>query len=326
MHTQCNDPDIKIFVSHRIDVQSELIDNPLYVPVRCGAIFDRENPTGLLGDDTGDQISEKRMHFNEFTVQYWAWKNVEADYYGLCHYRRFLSFSEERYPTDDLCMVSRFFLDNGEAGRFGLLNAEKMAQVIGQYDLVLGECAQVSRAPTPIGHVQTVRQLWDAHDKLFVPQEAIEKMFSLIDEMAPQYSASAREYFSTEWHRGYNCYIMRRELFFRLCEFQFPILFELEHWLEDKSFYEDYPRIPGYVGEMLYGIFTYHITTYEKWRVKEQQLLLFQNTEKSGIGKRIKFYVCYAIEKAVRMVADIVIPLGTPRREFVKRCWYKLKN
>lgn len=31
-------PDIKIFVSHRIDQDSITIDNPLYIPVRCGAV------------------------------------------------------------------------------------------------------------------------------------------------------------------------------------------------------------------------------------------------------------------------------------------------
>lgn len=67
-------PDVKIFVSRRIDIDSVLVDNPLYVPVRCGAVFDKENPRGLLGDNTGDNISEKRGSFCEFTVQYWAWK------------------------------------------------------------------------------------------------------------------------------------------------------------------------------------------------------------------------------------------------------------
>ena len=92
---------IKIFVSHRIDLNSELIQNPLYVPVRCGAVFDDKNPRGLAGDDTGDSISQRRMTFCEFTVQYWAWKNAEADYYGLCHYRRYLSFAKKRYPVND---------------------------------------------------------------------------------------------------------------------------------------------------------------------------------------------------------------------------------
>ena len=74
-------PDIKIFVSHRIDLDSETIDNPLYVPVRCGAVYDEREGVRMLGDDTGDNISERRMSFCELTVQYWAWKNVKADYY-----------------------------------------------------------------------------------------------------------------------------------------------------------------------------------------------------------------------------------------------------
>ena len=37
--------DIKIFVSHRIDLNSEIIQNPLYIPVRCGAVFDEKQIT-----------------------------------------------------------------------------------------------------------------------------------------------------------------------------------------------------------------------------------------------------------------------------------------
>ena len=92
-------PDIKIFVSHRIDQDSETIDNPLYVPVRCGAVFDERDNITMLGDDTGDNISEKRESFCELTVLYWAWKNVKADYYGLCHYRRYFNFSDKAGET-----------------------------------------------------------------------------------------------------------------------------------------------------------------------------------------------------------------------------------
>ena len=81
-------PDIKICVSCRIDLDSETVRNPLYLPVRCGAACDPRRDTGIQGDDTGENISDRRMTFNEFTVQYWAWKNLTADYYGLCHYRR----------------------------------------------------------------------------------------------------------------------------------------------------------------------------------------------------------------------------------------------
>ena len=36
-----NNLDIKIFVSHRIDLDSKVLDNPLFIPVRCGAVFDK---------------------------------------------------------------------------------------------------------------------------------------------------------------------------------------------------------------------------------------------------------------------------------------------
>ena len=81
-------PDVKIFVSHRVDLDSVAVENSVYIPVRCGAELDtNENPT-MIGDNTGENISDKREYLGEFTVQYWAWKNVQADYYGLCHYRR----------------------------------------------------------------------------------------------------------------------------------------------------------------------------------------------------------------------------------------------
>ena len=78
---------IKIFVSHRIDIDSFQIPNPIFVNVLCGA-YRPHKDNGLIGDNTGDNISELQPYFSELTVQYWAWKNQDADYYGLCHYRR----------------------------------------------------------------------------------------------------------------------------------------------------------------------------------------------------------------------------------------------
>ena len=100
-------PDIKIFVSRRIDVDSVAVDNPLYIPVRCGAVFDTRGDSPFQGDNTGENISQKRLSFCELTVQYWAWKNLAADYYGLCHYRRYLSFAARDYRADDHGLVPR---------------------------------------------------------------------------------------------------------------------------------------------------------------------------------------------------------------------------
>ena len=40
---------IRIFVSHRIDIDSETVDTPVYFPVRCGAVYDESN-SEIQGD------------------------------------------------------------------------------------------------------------------------------------------------------------------------------------------------------------------------------------------------------------------------------------
>ena len=55
-------PDVKIFVSHRVDLDSVAVENSVYIPVRCGAELDtNENPT-MIGDNTGENISDKREY------------------------------------------------------------------------------------------------------------------------------------------------------------------------------------------------------------------------------------------------------------------------
>lgn len=86
-------PKIKIFVAHTGGKSSEVVSNEIFCPVCGGAgLVDRVSEE-LMRDDTGENISSRNRTFNELTVMYWAWKNVEADYYGLCHYRRYMNFS-----------------------------------------------------------------------------------------------------------------------------------------------------------------------------------------------------------------------------------------
>ena len=49
---------------------------------------------GYQGDDAGDNISEKNPYYCELTGLYWAWKNLDADYIGLAHYRRHFDQSD----------------------------------------------------------------------------------------------------------------------------------------------------------------------------------------------------------------------------------------
>lgn len=316
-------PDIKIFVSHRIDIKSELIDNPLYIPVRCGAIFDKDDPMKIAGDDTGDNISERRMSFCEFTVQYWAWKNEPAEYYGMCHYRRYLSFAKKRFKTDEYNMVFEPVMTLRGKQRYGLLDSVSMKNLIRQYDIVTSEYANVSDIPTPTGHKRTVAEFWEAMVGDFFREPPIPLLLEMIDTMAPAYSASAREYLAGTRHRGFNCYVMRRELFDRLCRFQFPIMFEAERRLDTTGYTQTMLRTPAFLGEMLYGIFLYHVTEYEHWQVKELQLVYFQNTEKiHGRFDLVGGYLWCWIDRVLRAVIDPFFPKGSKGRERLKNFFY----
>ena len=63
--------------------------NSLYLPLHVGAAL--HAPLPYTGDNTGQNISDRNKTFCELTGLYWAWKNLDADAIGLCHYRRYLA-------------------------------------------------------------------------------------------------------------------------------------------------------------------------------------------------------------------------------------------
>jgi len=61
--------------------------SPHIVSIQVGATL-TDKKIADITDDTGENISDRNHHFSETTALYWMWKNAEADYLGLCHYRR----------------------------------------------------------------------------------------------------------------------------------------------------------------------------------------------------------------------------------------------
>ena len=65
----------------------------IYLPVFVGsALSDFDLP--YQRDDEGENISDKNRSFCELTGMYWAYKNLKADYIGLCHYHRYMELSD----------------------------------------------------------------------------------------------------------------------------------------------------------------------------------------------------------------------------------------
>lgn len=70
----------------------------IFTPVHVGRAISKykDEMSGMIGDDTGENISEKNPQYCELTAQYWAWKNLkDVEYIGFCHYRRFFDIKTE---------------------------------------------------------------------------------------------------------------------------------------------------------------------------------------------------------------------------------------
>lgn len=73
--------------------QDACLKTPPYQPVQVGRAISQTELPFAVGDDTGDNISDRNRHYCELTAHYWAWKNLhDADYIGLNHYRRYFDF------------------------------------------------------------------------------------------------------------------------------------------------------------------------------------------------------------------------------------------
>jgi Lipopolysaccharide biosynthesis proteins, LPS:glycosyltransferases len=276
------EPDIKIFVSHRIDLDSEMIDNPLYYPVRCGAVYDSRDNVTMLGDNTGDNISEKRESFCELTVQYWAWKNVEADYYGLCHYRRFLSFSDENFKVDSRNQIVEKYIYEDFIEKYGIASEKIMRNVIEANDVVIAKSMNVRNVWTPNGYKDTVYKHWKAHNKFLLDAEALDMLNEVIKERHPKYYDVFQDYMNGEYFLGYNCFIIKKQLFNELCEFEFDVLFELERKINSRYKYysANMKRTCGFMGEILYSIYVQYLRKLGKYKIKEVPIVFIEHVDK----------------------------------------------
>ena len=71
--------------------------NKSYIPefeyiksIQTGASLTKKFNTDYH-DDFGHNISDKNESYCELTAQYWVWKNINLDYYGFMHNRRYFS-------------------------------------------------------------------------------------------------------------------------------------------------------------------------------------------------------------------------------------------
>lgn len=100
------------------------IINGCLVPVLAGSSLQDDSVRqdlinrGWLMDDYGVNISKVNPIFGDLTVLYWAWKNSQHDYLGVCQYRRAWDDAEvSRAEEDTLYIPVKQYFPEGSMQR-----------------------------------------------------------------------------------------------------------------------------------------------------------------------------------------------------------------
>ncbi len=214
-----------------------------YVPPCCIAVAGgakiKPIPVGSIPDyGDGGSISEKNKEYCELTVQYYAWKNEDCDYYGFCHYRRFFSFYE---GTKKPYLV---FGRLSEKNKKKLIpTEEEIQEKAREFDVILPKSEDVG---------QTVYEKYVTSADMF--KEDIDLFVRLLKEKFPHLGSYADEYMNQNKQYFCNMFIMKRDLFFEYSEILFDLLaaFDKQKKLHG-SFQKD--RTDGYLAERFLGIY-----------------------------------------------------------------------
>ena len=181
--------------------------DPCFVPVQVGKA--QGVPLGYQGDDIGDNISSKNAYYHELTGLYWAWKNLQADYVGLCHYRRY--FARKSWGFD-------------------LVDKQKAVLGYTDFEGLLWDCDCILPEQRHY-YIETVRSQYEhahhARDLALLEQVLL--------ELYPDYGATFAQVLQRRSLHLWNMLVLKKPLFDAYCEFLFKILFTMEARLREKG-------------------------------------------------------------------------------------------
>ena len=204
---------VKIFaMTHK---EFDVPNDPMYIPLHVGHKQAKAD-FGYWGDDTGDHISDLNCYYAELSGVYWVWKNYhDADYVGICHYRRFLT-SEEGY----------------------VFSQKQYEEILQQYDIITTKQLELPNS---------YHYGFGAHHKV----ETLDETGRIIREKYPQYYDTFIDLVHRNKTYFGNIMVAKKSLFDEYAQWLFDIFFELQKRI-DLTFEDDYhKRVFGFISEFL---------------------------------------------------------------------------
>ena len=212
-------PDVKIIVATHKEYR--MPEGKMYLPLQVGA--KGKEDFGYRRDDTGENISAWNDTFCELTGLYWAWKNLEADYIGLVHYRRhFGKRSRESFS--------------------GILTYEQLLPMLEQYTVFV-----------PRKRRYYIESLYTHYQNTHYAQH-LDLAGGIIREKYPEYAESVDRVFKHTYGYMFNMFIMKKEYFHAYCSWLFDILFELDKHVDTAGLSSYQKRFHGRVSEIIFNV------------------------------------------------------------------------
>ena len=240
---------IKIIVATH--TKFSMPDCDCYLPVHVGSLG--KEPIGYQEDHTGDTISQKNPTCCELTGMYWAWKNLEADYYGLVHYRR------------------HFCGQNRSKNKFdNIIQQKELETYLADFDIICPKKRNYYIESVYSHYIHTHYQ------------KDIDEARKVLSELQPDYLAAFDKQMKSRKAHMFNMLVMKKDKFHEYCGWLFPILFELEGRIDISGYTPFEARVFGRISELLLDVWI----TKNEYACCELPLLYLEkiNWRKKGIA------------------------------------------
>ena len=216
---------IVIATHKKYDMPNDIMYIPLHVGAEgkkdaCGNDLD----LGYLKDNTGDNISLLNPGFCELTGLYWAWKNLEADYIGLVHYRRHFSIKKTKYPFD------------------GILTYNEIKPMLGKIKIFVPDKRKY--------YIESLYSHY-AHTHYSIQLDETKK---ILEEKYQEYIKSYDTVINRSYGYMFNMMIMEKNLLEKYCIWLFDILFELKKRFEMPELSDYQQRYYGRISEIAFNV------------------------------------------------------------------------
>lgn len=212
---------IKVIIATHKKV--DLPNDALYVPVHVGA--EGKEDLGYVRDCTGENISGLNPYFCELTGLYWAWKNLDCDWLGLVHYRRY--FKGKSRGKNQLDKVATY---------------EEIAQAVKKYKILV-----------PKKRKYYIETLYSHYSHTFT-NEHLDCAKEIIAKKFPEYVSSFEAVMKRRGAYMFNMFVMPKEFVDEYCSWLFEILFELKERIDISQMTDFEARFCGRVSELLFNV------------------------------------------------------------------------